>query len=47
MEDVCPGEIIALSAAGSEVYVWSNGTIGDTAEYSFTENTVVSVTGTG
>lgn len=47
MEDVCPGEIIVLTASGSEVYVWSNGTMGETAEYSLTENTVVSVTGTG
>ena len=40
---VCPGETVTLTASGAESYTWSDGTVGDTLEFTVNESTVLSV----
>lgn len=42
-EAVCPGETVTLTASGAESYTWSDGTMGDTLEFTADETTVLSV----
>ncbi|MFM9984220.1 MAG: T9SS type A sorting domain-containing protein, partial [Flavobacteriales bacterium] len=46
IEDVCPGEILTLTATGAIDYAWSNSSSGDTVDYILNENTTIWVTGT-